>query len=525
MPDRPRPSPHTSFVELLQERAVSHPDRLAFSFLQDGETESAKLSYGELDRRARTIAAHLQQRGHRGGRALLLYNPGLEFVAGFFGCLYANVTAVPAYPPRSNQLISRLASIVQDAETRVALTSQTLLEGIAERLKDLGGAAPKELIATDTLADGEANAWQADQIQPESLAFLQYTSGSTGHPKGVMVSHANLLHNSYLINLCFEDSPGSLGVCWLPPYHDMGLVGGILQPIYVGASMILMPPVSFLQRPFRWLEAISRYGVTTSGGPNFAYEFCARQVRPEQLDTIDLSRWSLAFTGAEPVRAETIDLFCHTFAACGFKREAFLPCYGLAENTLIVTGGQKSAPPMIRHFVASSLSDHRAEELEPNSPQPEASRALVASGPVVGEQRLVVVDPEREQLLEPGQIGEIWVSGTSVALGYRNQEELSTATFHAHLPGDPLAYLRTGDLGFLHGGQLFVTGRLKDLIIIRGRNHYPQDIEATVASSHKALRAGFGGAFSIEKDGEERLVVVQEVERSALRRLHAAALT
>ncbi|MFN9569723.1 MAG: alpha/beta fold hydrolase [Cyanobacteriota bacterium] len=529
MPDRSRQSPHTSFVELLQERAGSHPERLVFSFLQDGETESARLNYGELDKRARAIAAHLQQRGHQGGRALLLYNPGLEFVAGFFGCLYANVTAVPAYPPRSNQLLSRLAAIVQDAETEIALTSDALLESIAERLKDLGGAAPRELIATDTLGDEEANAWQAEPIDPEGLAFLQYTSGSTGHPKGVMVSHANLLHNSYLINLCFEDSPGSLGACWLPPYHDMGLVGGVLQPIYVGASMILMPPVSFLQRPIRWLEAISRHGVTTSGGPNFAYEYCARQIRPEQLTTLDLSRWSLAFTGAEPVRAETIDQFCATFGPCGFRREAFFPCYGLAENTLIVTGGQKSQPPLIRQFAASSLNDHRVVALEGSGTGFQAdsrsSRSLVSSGPVVGDQRLVVVDPEREQLLEPGQIGEIWVSGPSVAMGYRNQDDLSTATFRARLPDDPHPYLRTGDLGFLQDGELFVTGRRKDLIIIRGRNHYPQDIEATVASADKALRTGFGGAFSVEEGGEERLVVVQEVERSALRRLNAEALT
>ena len=518
-------SPHTSFVELLRERARLHPERLAFSFLLDGETENARLTYGELDTRARAIAVQLRRRGHTGGRALLLYNPGLEFVAGFFGCLYANVTAVPAYPPRSNQLLNRLASIVQDAETGVALTSEPLLESIAERLRDLGEVAPKDLIATDTLPEEDAGEWRHPPLQPDGLAFLQYTSGSTGHPKGVMVSHANLLHNSHLIQLCFQDSEGSLGACWLPPYHDMGLVGGILQPLYVGASMILMPPVSFLQRPLRWLEAISRHGVTTSGGPNFAYEFCAKQARPERLESLDLSGWTLAFTGAEPVRAETIDLFSRTFAPCGFRREAFLPCYGLAENTLIVTGARKGQPPLARHYGAESLGDHQVRELDTDSAHPEANKTLVSSGAVVGDQRLVVVDPEREIPLESGQIGEIWVSGPSVAMGYRNQEQLSAATFRAHLPNDPHPYLRTGDLGFLQDGELFVTGRQKDLIIIRGRNHYPQDIEATVAQAHKALRAGFGGAFSVEVDGEERLVVVQEVERSALRRLDAAALT
>jgi len=523
MPDRATVTRHSSFVDLLRERAERHPQRPAFVFMQEGTTESESWSYAELDQRARAIAAQLQRRGLKGERALLLYNPGLDFVAGFFGCLYANVTAVPAYPPRSNALLSRLAGIIRDADVALALTASVGLEGIVERLRDLEAIRPPEVIATDTFLAEDGGAWHPPAIAAEDLAFLQYTSGSTGQPKGVMVSHANLLHNSGLINLCFEDSERSIGVSWLPPYHDMGLVGGILQSLYAGSTTYLMPPVSFLQRPIRWLEAISRHGATTAGGPNFAYEFCARQIRPEQREGLDLSRWTLAFTGAEPVRQESLDLFCSTFEPCGFRREAFLSCYGLAENTLIVSGGNRRQAPVVRFFDGPALRRRRVVELPGEGGG--SGRPLVSCGAPVGEVGIEVVDPETGRALGPGQIGEIWVSGGSVAQGYRLQPERSRATFGARLEEGGVPYLRTGDLGFLLDGELYVNGRLKDLIIIRGSNHYPQDIEATVESAHGALRIGCGAAFAVEENGEERLVVVHEVERSALRRLDADEVT
>ena len=523
MPDRAILSRPTSFVDLLRDRAERHPERLAFVFMQEGAIETDRWTFAELDQRARAIAAHLLQRGLRGQRALLLYNPGLEFIAGFFGCLYADVTAVPAYPPRSNALLTRLASIIRDADVALALTAAAAVEGIAERLRDLEGMAAPELLATDAIDPAEGHRWQPPAIAGDDLAFLQYTSGSTGQPKGVMVSHANLLHNSRLINLCFEDGEQSIGVSWLPPYHDMGLVGGILQSLYAGSTTYLMPPVSFLQRPIRWLEAISRHRGTTAGGPNFAYEFCARQIRPEQLEGLDLSSWTLAFTGAEPVRPETLDLFCDTFGPCGFRREAFLPCYGLAENTLIVSGGSRHHLPLVRHFDPAALLQRQVVQRADKAAGD--SRALVSCGPPLGELGVQLVDPETGVALPPGQIGEIWVRGGSVAQGYRNQEQRSRETFAARLPGDEAGYLRTGDLGFLLEGELFVNGRLKDLIIIRGSNHYPQDIEATVETCHGALRTGCGAAFSVEENGQEQLVVVQEVERSALRRLDADAVT
>ena len=515
---------YSSFVDLLRDRAQSHPDRLAFSFLQDGETETARLTYGQLDQQARAIATQLIARGISGQRALLLYGPNLDFVTGFFGCLYANVTAVPAYPPRSAQMLSRLTSIIQDAEAAIALTSAALLDNIEMRLGECETPFAGACLATDEIEVHHASNWTPANASRDDLAFLQYTSGSTGNPKGVMVSHGNLLHNSKLIQTCFEDVPDSLGVSWLPPYHDMGLVGGILQPLFVGSTMILMPPVTFLQRPYRWLDAISRFGGTTSGGPNFAYELCVKQIKPAQIDSLDLSRWTLAFTGAEPVRAETIDAFCETFGPCGFQREAFLPCYGMAETTLIVTGVQKKSAPLFKTFEEEGLGLNRAIEAEANSETKSLpTRTLVGSGIPVQDLKVAVVDPERRIRLGPNQIGEVWVAGASVTQGYWNQTDLTQATFEAqlsapHLETAPLesapsekapleqaplktseTYLRTGDLGFFHEDQLFIAGRLKDLIIIRGRNHYPQDIEATVQNAHPDLRTGCVAAFLLTR--------------------------
>ena len=392
----------STFVDLLQYRSQTQPDRTAFSFLQDGETETEQWTYGDLDRKARAIATHLQSLNLSGERALLLYAPNLDFIAGFFGCLYANVTAVPAYPPRSAQMLTRLTSIIEDAEAAIALSSSGIIDNVTQRLgsDDIGKTI--RTIATDTLAEEDAAHWTRPDLSPEQLAFLQYTSGSTGNPKGVMVSHGNLIHNSQQINHSFEDTPDTIGVSWLPPYHDMGLVGGILQPIFVGLKMILMPPVAFLQRPTRWLSAISKYGGTTSGGPNFAYDLCAKQVKPEQLEQLDLSSWTLAFTGAEPVRAETIDTFSQKFAPCGFKKQAFFPCYGMAETTLIITGVKKSAPPIATAYDEQSLAMNQAEV----SSQDESSRRLVSSGKAIADLKLAIVDPDSEVLLPEKSIGK-----------------------------------------------------------------------------------------------------------------------
>jgi len=512
----------SSFVDLLQERAAAHPDRLAFSFLQDGETETHRWSFAELDQRARAIAACLLERGLSKKRALLLYNPSLEFVSSFFGCLYANVIAVPAYPPRSSQLVSRLNLIIRDAQASIALTTSTLKESIAKHISS-DDCPQIDCIATDSVDLQRSNDWSRIHINPEDLAFLQYTSGSTGSPKGVMVGHGNLISNTQFINQCFGVEEGSTAVSWLPPYHDMGLVGGILQPLFIGASMVLMPPVAFLQRPFRWLSAISRFKAVASGGPNFAYDLCSKQIKTEQIEALNLENWSIAFSGAEPVRSQTIEKFSTTFSQCGFQKQAFLPCYGLAENTLIVTGGSRLNPPVVRDFDSDLLSKNLA--LEVPSTSNASISSLVGSGVPIADQVVVVADPDTCSPLEDGKIGEIWISGNSVAQGYWKKDELSFSTFKGTLKDSQVSYLRTGDLGFFHQGELFITGRRKDLIIVRGQNHYPQDIEATVQSSHSSLRIGCGAAFSVEdSDLGEQLVIVQEVERSALRCLDSSAL-
>jgi acyl-CoA synthetase (AMP-forming)/AMP-acid ligase II len=499
-----------TLVELVRLRAAEQPLRRAFTFLVDGEAEESTLTYGELDRRARAIAAALQARGAAGERAVLLYPPGVEFITAFLGCLYAGVVAVPAYPPDPTRLartLPRLEAIVADAGARWVLTTSPLLEMAELILEQAESLRSRTWLATDAREqEGEAG-WRDPGVGSDSVAFLQYTSGSTGTPKGVILSHGNLLANSRLIHGGFRHSSRSVGVIWLPQYHDMGLIGGILQPIYGGFPVVLMSPLHFLQRPLRWLEAISRHRATSSGGPNFAYELCIRKSTPEERARLDLSCWDIAFSGAEPVRAQTLERFVEAFAPTGFRASAFYPCYGLAEATLFVTGARELTPLQVRSYDKAALE---RGEVRPAGGPGERTAALVGCGPA--HERLLIVDPETRRVCPPRRVGEIWLSGPSVARGYWERPEETASTFGARAEGVEGAFLRTGDLGFLDEGELFVASRLKDLIILRGRNHYPQDLERAVEESHSALRPGCGAAFSFEVDGEERLVVVHELD-------------
>ncbi|MBD0337453.1 MAG: fatty acyl-AMP ligase, partial [Cyanobacteria bacterium Co-bin13] len=513
----------TTFVDLLHWRAQEHPNQIAYRFLPEGVVgDEVLMTYHDLDCRARAIAALLNELQCQGQRVVLLYPAGLDYVAAFFGCLYAGAIAVPAYPPRPNRSLQRIQSIIQDSGATVALTQEAVLSKLEQRFAECPELRSLYWLSTDALDNQLANAWQRPGIGAESLALLQYTSGSTAAPKGVMISHDNLLHNSSLINEFFQDSPASSGVSWLPPYHDMGLVGGLLQPLYVGAPMTLMPPVAFLQKPIRWLKAISHYGVTTSGGPNFAYDLCVRKTTPEQRQDLDLSSWTLAFSGAEPVLYETLQRFVETFGDFGFRLESFYPCYGMAETTLMVTGTEKGQPPQVRQADAKAL---QLNQVQPPQEQQEV-RWLVGCGQPASPGQVQIVEPQTRQLCPEDTIGEIWVSHSrSTARGYWKRPDTTQYSFAAELAeADPGPFLRTGDLGFLHQGQLYVTGRLKDLIIIRGRNHYPQDIDATVEQAHSALRAGAGAAFSVDLGNAEQLVVVQELERSQLRKADPEAV-
>jgi len=504
----------STLVELLRWRALRQPERRAYTYLIDGEEEESHLTYAELDGQARAIGALLQRCRARGERALLLYPPGLEFVAAFFGCLYGGSIAVPVYPPhpaRLNQTMPKLQAIASDAQPLVALTTSPILSIVEPMLAQAPDFQAMRWLATDTVTSDMAEEWQEPAVSSNTLAFLQYTSGSTAAPRGVMLTHGNLLYNSALIHQCFEHTSDSQGVIWLPPYHDMGLIGGVLQPLYGGFPVTLMSPLAFLQRPLRWLQAISRYKATTSGGPNFAYDLCVRKITPEKRATLDLSSWEVAFNGAEPVRAETLDRFAAAFEPGGFRREAFYPCYGLAEATLIVAGGLKAAPPVVHTVQGSALEHNRVVAA---SSENEGTRKLVGCGQSLLDQKIVIVDPESFTECPPDQVGEIWVSGPSIAQGYWNRPEETEATFRAYLADTGEGpFLRTGDLGFLKDTELFVTGRLKDLIIIGGHNHYPEDIEWTVERSHPSLRPGCCAAFSVDVEGEEQLVVVAEVER------------
>ncbi|RDV36554.1 hypothetical protein DV096_19065 [Bradymonadaceae bacterium TMQ3] len=491
-----------TLVEMLRWRAAHEGDAAAYIFLEDGEREGARLSFAELDRRARAIAARLQKTTRPGERALILYPPSLDYVASFFGCLYAGVIAVPAYPPNPTRLqrtLPRLQAIVDDARATVALTTEMIAQMADFLAMQSPGLGKLSWIATDVIEADEAAlaSWTAPQIDEESLAFLQYTSGSTGSPKGVMLDHRTLLKNETLIELGYRAKPDDVIVSWLPLYHDMGLIGGVLLPVFNGCSSVLMSPLDFLKKPQRWLEAFTKYKGTLSAAPNFAFDLCVRRVPEDVRDGLDLSNWEVACNGAEPVRMETQARFSDYFAPSGFQPGAFSPSYGLAEVGLLVSTPERMVEPV---------------ELEVEGTM------WPSCGRPVGDFEVRIVHPDTLEVCDEGEVGEIWLAGGSVARGYWERPEVNREVFGARLEGSDQTYLRTGDLGAMVGGELVVTGRLKDLIVIRGANHYPQDLEATVEGVDAALRPGCGAAFAWTVEGEERLVVVHELEKDAVER-------
>ncbi|MDX2247757.1 MAG: AMP-binding protein [Bacteroidia bacterium] len=505
-----------TLVELLSVRAENRRGKQACIFLEKGEQPTHELTFDQLDLRARAIAARLQDQGLSGERAILLYPSGLDYIAAFFGCLYAGVTAVPVYPPQMGKQVDRVLAIVNDSAAKAFLTNTEVLEAVRLFMPDLVNGKNESWIATDKIEDSFAESWKTPAINRDTLAFLQYTSGSTGNPKGVCVTHHNLLHNEAMIQSAFRHREGEMiGVGWLPLYHDMGLIGNIIQPIYVGQPIYLMSPLSFLQKPVRWLQAIDRFRGTSSGGPNFSYELLMAKTTPEEIAALDLSSWTVAFTGAEPVRADTIKRFARMFAPAGFREESFYPCYGMAESTLLVTGGDEGHIPAILHLDPVELGAHRVKPIDENTAN---ALSVVGCGHTWGNQKVSIVNPDTCDLCDENQVGEVWVAGESVAEGYWNNPEASEKTFRAFITNTGEGpFLRTGDLGFVYKNELYITGRLKDLMIIRGRNHYPQDIEHTTGQSHIALKPGGNAAFSVEIAGEERLVVAAEIEPQTLK--------
>jgi acyl-CoA synthetase (AMP-forming)/AMP-acid ligase II len=503
--------PWTTLVELLQHRASATPDALAYGFL-GSKLDEQHCTYGELHQRALAVASRLRDVVQADDRVLVCHLPGLDYVAAFFGCLYAGAIAVPVYPPQYNKSFDRIRSIIEDARPRAALTSSAILQKLGAHVSATGAAAGTALewIVTEDLgaADGHG---QPARRQPGSIAFLQYTSGSTAEPKGVRLSHGNLLDNLQAIQRNFHSHPRSVGCIWLPPYHDMGLIGGILQPLYAGFPVYLMSPIAFVLRPIRWLEAITRFGGTISGGPNFAYDLCVARIKPEEMAHLDLRSWEVAFCGAEPVRAATLAAFRAKFEPVGLSPHALHPCYGLAEATLMVTAGGYAAPVVTREVDAESLAQNVAR---PATQRP--GRVLVGCGQAIDGTEVKVVDPRTFAPCAEGEIGEIWVAGPGVAPGYWAAPEPSAESFGGRLASGEGPYLRTGDLGFLEHGELFITGRVKDVIIVKGRNYYPQDIEHSVSRSYPGLRADGAVAFSVDQGDEDLLVVMQEVEQKLM---------
>ncbi|MER5750157.1 fatty acyl-AMP ligase [Streptomyces sp. NPDC002088] len=502
-----------SLVDVLTTHASQQPDRIAYRYLVTGDCdgETRDISYARLARRSRAVAAWLQERGLAGSRALLLYPPGLEFICGYLGCLSAGVAAVPGVPPQgrahNHRALTRMKRLIADADTKVILGGREVIAALGAMAEHLPELADLTCVVTEDIPDDAADAWLEPELGADSVAFLQYTSGSTSAPKGVVVTHGNLLDNERVITELMGHTPDVIDeydhemfVSWLPVYHDMGLIGPVLNAVYLGVTATLFSPLHFLQQPTRWLTAVSRYRPHTSGGPNFAYELALKHATPELLDGLDLGSWKVAFNGAEPVRAATLRRFTETFGRAGFRRAAFYPCYGLAEGTLMVTGGTVDAPPTL--LAAADSGPHAGE----------ADAAAVGCGRPGPGVTVAIADAERGEELPEGETGEIWVSGAGVAKGYWRNALATRQTFRATLAGREGRFLRTGDLGFLRDGELFVTGRLKDLMVIDGRNHYPQDLELAAEMSHPALRPGCTAAFSVDAGVEgERPVLVAEV--------------
>ena len=502
-----------TLVDMVRSRARADPDGVPYMFAADGETWKASLTYRELDEAARAVARHLLEFGRPGDRVLLLYSPGLDFAVGFWACLYAGLIAIPVAPPRLRRAedgAARLRAISTNSGAKLLLTTESMRRQLAAELGTFGGFEDLVLVATDEVDSSAARSWVTPEITRDSIAYLQYSSGSTGMPKGVALPHSSVLANAAVIGRAAQLRRGDSGVVWLPTFHDMGLLAAIILPVAHAFTVHQMPPLSFVRRPLDWLRAMSETRGTMSVAPNFAYELCVRRINPEQAEKLDLSSWHLALCGSEPIRAAALQSFAERFAVAGFSADAFFPTYGLAEATLMVSGGPFGGGLTKTRVDAEALSRGLAEPVSGTG----LGHELVASGALVDELPLVVADPDTREPLPSGRVGELMVRGDSVAAGYWNSTEHTAETFDVEVPGLGRGFLRTGDLGFVHGNQLYVTGRCKDLIIVDGNNHYPHDIEGVAGAVHPAVRPGACAAFQRVDPSSSALVLVVEIDRA-----------
>lgn len=504
---------YTSWIGFSQQQALQFTDKPVYVFLENGERVTETVSYGEMDLRARALAARLQKLTRAGDRVLLVYNSCIENMVSFFGCLYAGVIAVPVVFPHKGSHNTRLENIILDCDARLALSTQGQIIEIERRFHNGLLLRPFTWLASDTVLPAEAVDWKNPAPNHDTLAFLQYTSGSTGTPKGVAVSHGNLLCNQAMMQHAFGTTQDSTVVSWLPIFHDMGLIGQMLHAFYAGTTCVFMPPMSFLQQPSRWLTAISSYKAHLSGGPNFSYELCEKKVPAELVEKLDLSTWRVALNGAEPIRYDALEGFSRKFAASGFRKSAFYPGYGMAEATLIISGPSPHDEPVYRWVDREALRHDRIVARPAGEP---SAQPLVGCGSSILDETVVIVDADGD-ICAHDRIGEIWVAGNHVARGYWEHREATRETFHGYLKDGRGPFLRTGDLGFLQDGTLFITGRLKEAIILQGVKYYPHDIEACIYSALPEVRHQGVAAFSIEGASGEQVVVAAEIERELLR--------
>ncbi len=531
-------------ADTIVDLALSHADNIGnrqfITWLEHGKTESGSFTFSQLDSNAKNLAMQLsktlleinsKEKSEQNLQTILIVlQPGLDFVIAFFACLYAGIAAVPAYPLKTNEAGERLSKLIDASGAKIALTGSKSMLAINSNKKL---RSKVEYMLVEQRNECYVDMWQRPDIDSHSIAFIQYTSGSTGDPKGVMVSHDNLLSNQKMIAEAMNTHSDCVIVGWLPLFHDMGLIGNLLQPFCLGARCILMSPTSFVMNPIRWLEAISKYKATISGGPNFAYELCLSRTTEEQRRNLNLDSWKIAFNGAEKIRAETLEKFSNTFSKYGFSADAFFPCYGMAESTLFISGvDHKKAPTILtvdknellidnirikkQRTVGhsnNSLIDH---EIDQTVTDDNNIASFVSCGVTYQSCQFKIVDQYTHTECAENKVGEIWVTaGSHISRGYNNDIELSKATFnkviagHTNNPG----YLRTGDLGFFHQGELYVAGRIKDLIIIKGRNHYPHDLELTAVNADPLINESISAAFPIDSNGEERLIVIVEIKK------------
>ncbi|AZM62237.1 MULTISPECIES: fatty acyl-AMP ligase [unclassified Streptomyces] len=510
------PAAARTVTEALALRSVKQPDETAYVYLRDGETPDGELTYRRLESEAQARAAALSAAGlGTGDSAVLLYPTGLEFIRTLLGCMYARVAAAPVQVPTRRRGLERLRRIADDAGTTTVLTTGAIKRDLEERFAGVPELAGLRLVDTGTLP-ARPDGWTAPEPEPHDVALLQYTSGSTGHPKAVQVSHANFLHNVAETEDIWPTGPDGVVVSWLPLFHDMGMLFGVLLPLCSGIPAYLMEPAAFIRRPLRWLEALTRFRGTHAAAPSFAYELCVSDLAENGArHPLDLSAWRVAANGAEPVRHRSVRAFAEAFAAAGFAPEAMCPGYGLAENTLKATASPSDRVPTVLWVGSEALMEGRLELLAEGA---DGAQPLIGAGAAASTTRVRIVDPASRAACPDGRIGEIWIDGPCVALGYRGRERETRETFGAEVAGEPGGpYLRTGDLGFVHDGELFVAGRLKDVVIRNGRNFYPQDIELSAESAAEGLRPNCAAAFSVDDGTAERLVVVVETDGRVLR--------